>query len=54
LLIFTSDNGPWRIFGDNAGNTAGLREGKGTSFEGGQREPFIACWPDVIPGRNGM
>ena len=49
LLIFTSDNGPWRIFGDNAGNTGGLREGKGTSFEGGQREPFIASWPDVIP-----
>ncbi len=49
LVIFTSDNGPWRIFGEHAGNTGGLREGKGTSFEGGQREPCIMRWPGVIP-----
>ena len=49
LVIFTSDNGPWLNFGDHAGSTGGLREGKGTSFEGGQREPCIMRWKGVIP-----
>ena len=49
LVIFTSDNGPWLNFGDHAGNTGGLREGKGSSFEGGQRVPCIMKWPAVIP-----
>ncbi|MDR2147336.1 MAG: sulfatase-like hydrolase/transferase, partial [Tannerella sp.] len=33
LVIFTSDNGPWLNFGDYAGSTGGLREGKGTTWE---------------------
>jgi len=49
LVIFTSDNGPWLNFGNHAGNTGGLREGKGTSWEGGQRVPCIMRWPGVIP-----
>jgi len=49
LVIFTSDNGPWANYGNHAGSTGGLREGKGTSFEGGQREPCIMKWPNVIP-----
>jgi arylsulfatase A-like enzyme len=49
LVIFTSDNGPWLSFGNHAGNTGGLREGKGTSWEGGQREPCIMRWPGRIP-----
>lgn len=49
LLIFTSDNGPWLNFGNHAGSTGGLREGKGTSFEGGQKEPCIMRWQGVIP-----
>jgi len=49
LVIFTSDNGPWLNYGNHAGNTAGLREGKGTSFEGGQREPCLMRWPNHIP-----
>ncbi len=49
LVIFTSDNGPWLNFGDHAGSTGGLREGKGTSFEGGQRVPCIMKWPEQIP-----
>jgi arylsulfatase len=49
LLIFTSDNGPWLNFGNHAGSTGGLREGKGTSWEGGQREPCIIRWPGVVP-----
>jgi arylsulfatase A-like enzyme len=49
LVIFTSDNGPWLNFGNHAGNAGGLREGKGTSWEGGQRVPCIMRWPGVIP-----
>ena len=49
LIIFTSDNGPWLNYGNHAGSTGGLREGKGTSFEGGQREPCLMRWPGKIP-----
>ncbi|MDG2083363.1 MAG: sulfatase [Planctomycetota bacterium] len=49
LVIFTSDNGPWLSYGDHAGTTGGLREGKGTTFEGGVRVPFVARFPGVIP-----
>jgi len=49
LVIFTSDNGPWLSYGNHAGSAYPLREGKGTAWEGGQREPFIAYYPDHIP-----
>jgi arylsulfatase len=49
LVVFISDNGPWLNFGNHAGSTGGLREGKGTSFEGGQRIPCIMQWPGTIP-----
>ena len=49
LVVFVSDNGPWLNFGNHAGSTGGLREGKGTSFEGGQRVPCVMQWPDIIP-----
>ncbi len=48
LVIYTSDNGPWLNYGNHAGSTGGLREGKGTSWEGGQREPCIMRWQGVI------
>lgn len=50
LVIFTSDNGPWLTFGNHAGSAGGLRDGKMTTFEGGQREPAVMRWPGVIPG----
>jgi len=49
IIIYTSDNGPWLNFGNHAGTTGGLREGKGTSWEGGQRVPCIMKWPGHIP-----
>lgn len=49
LIIFTSDNGPWLVFGDHGGSAGVLREGKITTFEGGHRVPAIASWPDRIP-----
>lgn len=49
LVIFTSDNGPWLSYGNHAGSTGPLREGKGTTFEGGVREPFVARWPGHVP-----
>lgn len=49
LVVFTSDNGPWLSYGDHAGSAAPLREGKGTMWEGGCREPTIMRWPGKIP-----
>lgn len=49
LIIFTSDNGPWLNYGNHAGSTGGYREGKGTSFEGGQRVPALVRWKGVVP-----
>src|SRR5262249_21072365 len=48
-VIFTSDNGPWLCYGDHAGSAYPLREGKGTNWEGGTREPCIMRWPGKIP-----
>ncbi|MDT0605841.1 sulfatase family protein [Croceitalea rosinachiae] len=45
IVIFTSDNGPWLSYGNHAGSAYPLREGKGTAWEGGQREPFIIKYP---------
>ena len=49
LVIFTSDNGPWLSYGNHGGSPGPFREGKGTTFEGGVRVPFVARWPGRIP-----
>ncbi len=49
LVIFTSDNGPWRVFGNHAGECGPLRGRKGSVWECGVRVPFIARWPGRIP-----
>ena len=50
MVIVTSDNGPWINYGNHAGSTGGLREGKGGSFEGGQRVPCLMQWKGKIKG----
>ena len=50
MVWFTSDNGPW-IIKDELGGSAGLfRDGKGSTWEGGQREPAFFWWPGEIDG----
>lgn len=44
LVMFSSDNGPWFL-----GSPGGLRGRKGTTYEGGVREPFLARMPGRIP-----
>ncbi len=48
LVFFTSDNGPWLTQGEAGGSAGPLREGKGSTWEGGMREPAIAWWPGRI------
>jgi len=48
-LIFTTDNGPWLPFKHHGGSAGPLRDGKGTTFEGGQRVPCIMWAPGRIP-----
>ncbi|MHC4437436.1 MAG: sulfatase family protein [Planctomycetota bacterium] len=59
LVIFTSDNGPWNNMqqilrkkhkGAVAWGSSGpLREGKGSTWEGGVRVPCIIHWPGHVP-----
>lgn len=51
LVVFTSDNGPWLPFGIEGGSAGLLREGKGSTWEGGMREPGLFWSPENIqPG----
>ena len=51
LVIFTSDNGPWLPFRTHGGSSGPLKEGKGTTWEGGVRTPAIFWWPGTVrPG----
>ncbi len=51
LLVFSSDNGPWLSMKTEGGRAGLLRNGKGTTFEGGMRIPTVFWWPQaVVPG----
>ena len=59
LVIFTSDNGPWNNFQKQLlkrqpgqitwGDSGPLREGKGSTYEGGLRVPCVVRWPGHVP-----
>ena len=49
IVIYTSDNGPWLKFKNHGGSAGPLRDGKGTTFEGGQRVPCVMWGPGRIP-----
>ena len=48
LVAFTSDNGPWLPFKTHGGSAGLLRDGKGSTWEGGMRVPGIFWWPGKI------
>jgi arylsulfatase A-like enzyme len=50
FVIYTSDNGPWLPFKHHGGSAGPLRDGKGTTFEGGQRVPCLIRGPGIPPG----
>lgn len=52
LVFFTSDNGPWIIKHTLGGSSGLLRDGKGSTWEGGMHEPGIAWWPGTVPAGN--
>jgi arylsulfatase A len=47
IVMFSSDNGPWTVYGNHAGTTP-FKEAKATTFDGGLRTQFILKYPDVI------
>jgi arylsulfatase A len=48
LVFFSSDNGPWIVYGNHAGKTP-FREAKNTGFDGGTRSACILRFPGRIP-----
>ena len=49
LVVFTSDNGPWLTQNEQGGSAGLLRDGKGSTWEGGMREPAIVWQPGTVP-----
>lgn len=48
-VVYTTDNGPWLSFRHHGGSAGPLRDGKGSTFEGGQRVPCVMWAPGRIP-----
>lgn len=51
LIVFTSDNGPWLMMREQGGSAGLLKDGKGTTWEGGMRVPAIFYMPETIQSR---
>ena len=51
LVFFTSDNGPWLVMNDEGGSAGPLRDGKGSTWDGGMRVPGIAWMQGKIEPR---
>ncbi|MCR9294291.1 MAG: sulfatase [bacterium] len=49
-VVYTTDNGPWLTFKHHGGSAGPLRDGKGTTFEGGQRVPCLIRGPGIPAG----
>ena len=49
LVIYTSDNGPWKLKNGHGGRAHPLRGFKFNTYEGGMRVPCIMRWPGQIP-----
>jgi arylsulfatase A len=49
-VIYATDNGPWLPFKHHGGSAGPLRDGKGTTFEGGQRVPCLIRGPGIPAG----
>jgi arylsulfatase A-like enzyme len=49
LVVFTSDDGPWLPYEEDAGSAGPLRNGKLSLWEGGARAPTIMQMPGTIP-----
>ncbi|MDP7250542.1 MAG: sulfatase-like hydrolase/transferase [Planctomycetota bacterium] len=61
MVVYTSDNGPWKLAGNKTSKVKGnknrrvggsafpLRGYKFQKFEGGMREPTVMWWPGRIP-----
>ena len=50
VVVFTSDNGPWLVYKDHSGSAGLLRNGKGTTWEGGVRVPTIFWGANIKSG----
>lgn len=51
LVVFSSDNGPWLIMNQHGGSAGLLRDGKGSTWEGGMRVPALFWGPGLVrPG----
>jgi len=48
IVVFTSDNGPWKVYNEHGGSAGPLFGGKGTSYEGGMRVPAVVWGPSYV------
>lgn len=54
FVFFSSDNGPWLPYKTHGGSAGPLRGGKGSTWEGGMREPCIIHWPESAKPESGV